>query len=166
MASLNTTNTQDQKKRHQCTSSPWCRHCLPCFSKLNINKTLTFPPVWLESFVAVGRCISCFRTLFTWILSTCLCITTMPFCSHSVISCFACWHNWTDSCLDSTEPHYVYNILQDMNGAVAPLYAPILALWCSCLYIYTVWLVYCAIVLHVWNKAEWAWPTWKWVCHF
>lgn len=122
MGSLNTTtNTQDQKKRHQCTSSPWCRHCLPRFSKLNINKTLTFPPVWLESFVAVGRRISCFRTLFTWIVGTCLCITTMPFCSHSVISCFACWHNWTDSCLDSTEPHYVYNILQDMNGAVSPL---------------------------------------------
>lgn len=90
----------------------------------------------------------------------------MPFCSHSVISCFVCWHNWTDSCLDSTEPHYVYNILQDMNGAAAPLYAPILALWCSCLYIYTVWMVYCAIVLHVWNKLEWAWPTWTWVCHF
>lgn len=86
------------------------------------------------------------------------------------------WTAWTCT-------HPLYNILQDMVGlgrglrqgrgeevwglgrgvrffspSSSTMNALFLALWCWCLYIYTVWLVYCAIVLHVWNKLEWAWP--------
>lgn len=78
--------------------------------------------------------------------------------------------NWTDSCSDSTEPpgslHLIkFTIYCKIGMGLFSLYALFLALWCWCLYIYTVWLVYCAIVLHVWNKLEWAWRTWTWAHH-
>ena len=95
---------------------------------------------------------------------------TIPRRSHMVISCFArCldklrtfllglfWTAWISAL------RYVYNILQDTNG-VSLLYALFLAPWCWCLYIYTVQQVNCAILLHVWNKLEWAWQRWKWAC--
>lgn len=165
MGSLNTTtNTQDQKKRHQCTSSPWCRHCLPCFSKLNINKTLTFSPIW--------EFCGCRKTykLFSYIVYMNFRHMSMY---HNNAFLQSVWYLALRAVITEMTPVWtLLNLImftiycKIWTGRLPPLYAPILALWCSCLYIYTVWLVYCAIVLHVWNKAEWAWPSWKWVCHF
>lgn len=78
--------------------------------------------------------------------------------------------NWADSCWDSTELpgslHFnKFTMYCKIWMGLLSLYALFLALWCWCLYIYTVWLVYCAIVLHVWNKLEWAWWNWKWAGH-
>lgn len=49
-------------------------------------------------------------------------ITTMPTCSHSVISRFAPCSDKQDPCSAwISTPCYVYNIMQNMNGVVLPV---------------------------------------------
>lgn len=117
-------------------------------------------------------CINWFHTLFTSTLKL------MYVYHNNALTALIVWYlalratmiNWTDSCSDSPEPpgslHLIaFTIYCKIWMGLFSLYALFLALWCWCLYIYTVWLVYCAIVLHVWNKLEWAWRTWKWAHH-
>lgn len=109
------------------------------------------------------------RTVYIRVFNSCMFITKVSYHSRSVILCFVGYNDKLTrflSRLDWTawvsKPHSVY-IYCKIWMELFRLFALLLALWC--LYIYTVWLVYCAIVLHVRNKLEWAWPSGTWADH-